>query len=275
MRWNLITSVVILQEPKGIGMTMKNELLHIGPFTIYGYGLMIAIGILAAYQVLIKRAEKRQIESSHISSVTFWGLLGGFLGAKLLYWITQGKSILEHPEMLWNLSAGFVVYGGILGGILAGYIYCRVKGLHFLQFLDLFVPSIALAQGFGRIGCLFAGCCYGEETNGWFGITFHESAFAPNDVKLIPTQMIESIFSFGLFFILIYLAKRKRADGFIASLYLLFYSLGRFIIEFYRGDLVRGSVGALSTSQFISLLVFVITCLVMLVSYRTWKHRNA
>lgn len=259
-----------------MGITMKNDLLHIGPITIYGYGLMIAIGIIAAYQVLVTRAEKRQLNPSHISSITLWGVLGGFLGAKLLYWITQGKNIMNHPEMLWDISSGFVVYGGILGGILTGYIYCRIKGFNFLQHLDLFVPSIALAQGFGRIGCLLAGCCYGEETHGWFGITFHESEFAPNGVKLIPTQIIESLFSFGLFFVLIHLAKRKRTDGLIASLYLLLYSLGRFIIEFYRGDIIRGSVGILSTSQFISLLLIIGTCLIMLVkSYQTLRHRNA
>ncbi|UNK16995.1 prolipoprotein diacylglyceryl transferase [Paenibacillus sp. N3/727] len=258
-----------------MGITMKNDLLHIGPLTIYGYGLMIAIGIITAYQVLVTRAEKRQMERSHISSITLWGLLGGFLGAKLLYWITQGKNIMDHPEILWDMSTGFVVYGGILGGILSGYIYCRMKGLNFLQHLDLFVPSIALAQGFGRIGCLLAGCCYGEETHGWFGITFHESEFAPNDVLLIPTQILESVFSFGLFFVLIYLAKSKKTDGFITSLYLLLYSLGRFIIEFYRGDIIRGSVGILSTSQFISLLVIVITCLIMVAkSYQTLKYRN-
>lgn len=254
---------------------MKNELLHIGPLTIYGYGLMIAIGIVAAYQVLVTRAEKRQIERTHITAITGWGLLGGFLGAKLLYWITQGSNVIENPEMLWDLSTGFVVYGGILGGIFAGLIYCRKKGLNFLQHLDLFVPSLALAQGFGRIGCLLAGCCYGEEAHGWFGITFHNSELAPNDVKLFPTQIFESVFSFGIFFVLIYLAKRKRMNGFIASLYLLLYSLGRFIIEFYRGDIIRGSVGVLSTSQFIALLVFAITFLILLVKYyQTLRQRN-
>jgi phosphatidylglycerol:prolipoprotein diacylglycerol transferase len=237
---------------------------------------MIAIGILAAYQVLVTRAANRKLERSHISSITIWAVLGGFISAKLLYWITQGKNILKHPEIIWNLSSGFVVYGGILGGIFTGYIYCKKKGLNFLQQLDLFVPSIALAQGFGRIGCLLAGCCYGEETHGWFGIIFHESELAPNGIKLIPTQILESVFSFALFFVLIILAKKQRSNGFIASLYLLLYSLGRFIIEFYRGDIIRGSIGILSTSQFISLLVFVATCLIMLVkSYQAMRHRNA
>lgn len=244
--------------------TMKNELLQIGPVTIYGYGLMIAIGILAAYMVVVHRAKSRRIDPSHISSLTIWSVLFGFIAAKLLYWITQWNNIIEDPRLLLELSGGFVVYGGIIGGILAGYVYCKKKNLNFLQSLDLFVPSIALAQGFGRIGCLLAGCCYGEETNHWLGITFHESHYAPNGVKLMPTQIFESVFSFALFFLLLFIAKRKKPDGFVASLYLLFYSLGRFVIEFYRGDIIRGSVGLFSTSQLIAVLVFLATCAILI-----------
>jgi phosphatidylglycerol:prolipoprotein diacylglycerol transferase len=120
------------------------------------------------------------------------------------------------------------------------------------------MPSIALAQGFGRIGCFFAGCCYGEEAKNNFGIVFHHSEFAPNDIRLIPTQPISSALNFLNFFALIFLAKRTKADGQVAGFYLIFYSVGRFIIEFFRGDLERGAVGPLSTSQFISVFLFLI-----------------
>lgn len=243
---------------------MYNELISIGPVTIYGYGLMIALGILIAYKIVVYRATARQLEVSHISSLALWGLLGGFAGAKILYWITQSKNIIDNPKIIFNLSEGFVVYGGIIGGILIGYVYCKRKNIIFLQYLDLFVPSVALAQGFGRIGCLLAGCCHGKETDCWFGITFHESEFAPNDVKLFPTQIVESLLNFAIFFILIYLAKRKRPNGLIAGLYLILYSLGRFSIEFFRGDLIRGQVGGLATSQWIALAVVLITCIVFL-----------
>ncbi|SEL06079.1 Prolipoprotein diacylglyceryl transferase [Paenibacillus sp. cl141a] len=243
---------------------MHNELIHIGPLTIYGYGLMIAIGILIAYKVVAYRAASRQVELSHVSSLTFWSLLGGLVGAKLLFWITQMNHIIQDPSMVLNFSEGFVVYGGIIGGMGVGYAYCKKKKINFLKYLDLFVPSLALAQGFGRIGCLLAGCCYGEETEGWFGITFHDSELAPNDVKLIPTQILESVLSFSIFFLLIYLARRKRPTGLIAGLYLILYSLGRFIIEFFRGDIIRGQFGALATSQWIALAVVLLTCIVFL-----------
>lgn len=176
------------------------------------------------------------------------------------------QNIMSNPGILLNLSSGFVVYGGIIGGIAAGLVYCRIKKINFLKHLDLFVPSLALAQGFGRIGCLLAGCCYGEEAHGWFGITFHHSDNAPNDVALVPTQIMESMFSFGLCLVLILLAKRINKDGLVAAAYLILYSLGRFVIEFYRGDIIRGQIGLLSTSQFIALMVVIATSLVLFLS---------
>lgn len=245
---------------------MHNELFKIGPVTIYGYGLMIALGIFFAYRLVAYRAANRRLDLSHVFSLTAWGLAGGFIGAKLLYWITQFQNIISNPSSLLNLSEGFVVYGGIIGGILAGFIYCKKNKINFLQHLDLFVPSIALAQGFGRIGCLLAGCCYGEETDSWFGITFHHSEIAPNDVALVPTQIMESIFSFGLCGILLLLAKRTKKAGLVACVYLILYSLVRFVIEFYRGDIIRGQVGLLTTSQLIALIVILLTSVIVFLS---------
>ena len=115
------------------------------------------------------------------------------------------------------------------------------------------MPSVALAQGFGRIGCFLSGCCYGRETNCPLSITFRESDFAPNGVPLIPTQIYSSVLDFIHFALLLYIAKHKKTDGEVAAAYLVCYSIGRFILEFFRGDLIRGSVGVLSTSQFISI----------------------
>ena len=233
---------------------MKNELLTIGSFTVYGYGFMIAVGILAAWITIDFRAARQKLDRDCVFYLIIWCLVGGICGAKLLYWITEWKSILQNPDFLLDsIANGFVVYGGIIGGILAGWLYCRHKKISFLKYFDLAVPSVALAQGFGRIGCLLAGCCYGSETSGFFSITFRTSDFAPNNVALIPTQIYSSILDFIHFGILLLIAGHKKSDGQVAAFYLIFYSMGRFILEFFRGDLIRGSVGVLSTSQFISL----------------------
>lgn len=248
---------------------MKNELFSIGPFTVYGYGLMIAIGIIAAYLTGEYRAKKYKLDPEQIFSIVIWAVLGGFVGAKLLYILTRIKEIIADPKILLEAANGFVVYGGIIGGILTAMLYCRIKKLPFLKYFDLLIPSVALAQGFGRIGCFLAGCCYGQETGLPIGIVFHDSAYAPNGVSLLPTQLISSGLDFLHFFVLIWFAKRKKGDGQVAGLYLVFYSVGRFILEFFRGDLIRGNVGTLSTSQFIS--IFVCIAGVVLLIWRNGK----
>lgn len=235
---------------------MKNELLHIGPLTVYGYGFMIAIGVLAAWFVAEQRARKMHLAYEHVFYLVVWCAIGGFASAKILFWITNWREFLQNP---WEIigSEGFVVYGGIIGGILVGWLYCTIKKLKFLTYFDLMMPSIALAQGFGRLGCLLAGCCYGKETSGPFAITFTDSDFAPNHVPLIPTQIYSSILDFAHFFLLLYVAKHKKADGQVAGCYLICYSIGRFVIEMFRGDIERGNVGIFSTSQFISIFILI------------------
>lgn len=250
---------------------MKNELLHIGPFTIYGYGLMIAIGVISAYFTAEYRAKKQGLDPDRVFGLVVCAVLGGFLGAKLLYFITELPAIIKNPSLLLDLSNGFVVYGGIIGGIFCCLVYCRKKGMVFLKYFDLVMPSVALAQGFGRIGCFLAGCCYGEETDSPIGIVFHESAYAPNGVKLIPTQLISSGLDFLHFLVLIWLARRVKTDGQVAGCYLIFYSVGRFILEFFRGDMIRGNVGVLSTSQFIS--IFICLAGIVMVVYQGRKAK--
>lgn len=238
---------------------MHNEILKIGPFTVYGYGLMIAIGILAAYCLAEYRARKIGLDDERVFGMTFWVVIGGILGGKILYYITILPQIAADPTLLYrDLLEGFVIYGALIGGFIGIVLYCRLWKMNLLAYLDLALPSVALAQGFGRIGCLLAGCCYGRETDGAFAITFHSSAYAPNGVPLIPTQIISSGLDFLHFFILLYFVKKwKKNDGQVTGLFFMLYSAGRFVLEYFRGDLERGSVGVLSTSQFIAIFMFV------------------
>lgn len=234
---------------------MKNELFSIGPVTIYGYGLMVAIAIITAYVLSEYRAKKKRLDYEHVFTLAIWCLVGGTLGSKLLYFITIWKDIVKNPAIILDFQNGFVVYGGIIGGIIGGFFYCRYKKWNFWEYFDLAMPQMALAQGIGRIGCFLAGCCYGKETESSIGIVFHDSAYAPNGVKLVPTQLLSAAFDIGLFAALLLVDKKKKAHGQVAGAYLILYSIGRFIIEFFRGDLERGSVGALSTAQFIAIFL--------------------
>ena len=238
---------------------MHNEVLKIGPFTIYGYGLMIAIGIFAAYTLAEYRARRLEgVDDERVFGLTAWAVAGGLAGGKVMYYITILPQIISDPSLLYrDLLEGFVIYGALIGGFVGIWLYCRKWKLNLLSYLDLALPSVALAQGFGRIGCLLAGCCYGMETDSAFCIIFQQSAYAPNGIPLIPTQIISSVLDFAHFAVLIWFVKKwKKKEGQVTGLYFVLYSAGRFILEFFRGDLERGNVGALSTSQFISIFTF-------------------
>lgn len=233
------------------------ELLHIGPITIYSYGLMMALGMIAAVWLGMRRCPARGLNKDEIFNMGFVGIVAGVIGAKLTYYIVELPAIIADPSMLLDVTSGFVVYGGIIAGVLIPAIYAKAKNLPFLKYLDVAAPSIALAQGFGRIGCYLAGCCYGCATDSWIGVVFPAGSLAPAGVSLIPTQLISAIGDFAIAgFLLLYARKDKeRPTGTVMGWYMVLYSVGRFIIEIFRND-PRGTVWFLSTSQFISLFIF-------------------
>ena len=234
---------------------MKIELFSIGPLTIHGYGFMIALGILCCVMMATYRAKQYQMNSDAILDIAIWGVIAGFVGAKLMYVIVEFPRFLENPMAVLG-SEGFVVYGGITVGVLTAIGYCKIKKLAFLEYFDLCAPSISLAQGFGRIGCFLAGCCYGRETDSIFGVVFPESGLAPSGVKLLPTQLFSSAGDFLITIVLLLYYKKKKHSGDVGAMYMLLYGVGRFLIEILRND-NRGAVGALSTSQFISIFIVI------------------
>lgn len=235
---------------------MYNELFSIGPVTVYGYGLMIGLGVLCAFLVAWIRAKKHHIDPDMVFGMGVVCLIGGMIGAKVLYVLIEFKAFLADPASFFS-AEGFVVYGGIIGGVLCGILFCRIKKVSFLKYFDFLIPSVAIAQGFGRMGCFLAGCCYGRETDCFLGITFLHSDYAPNGVRLLPTQLFSSAGDFLIAILLILYARKERTPGRVGALYMILYGVGRFFIEFLRND-YRGSVGIFSTSQFISLFIVLI-----------------
>lgn len=236
---------------------MYNDLLKIGPLTVHGYGLMIAIGVFVALSIAEHRAPKNNLDKEQIFPLTIFCVVTGIFGAKLLFIIQGWEQFLKDPLSMLG-SSGLVVYGGIIVGTVCASLYCKIRKLYFWDYFDIVLPSVAVAQAFGRIGCFLAGCCYGQETSAWYGITFTHSHYAPNNVKMIPTQLLSSAGMFLIAGLLFLYARRAKRSGQIGAAYMILYSIGRFIIEFWRGDLERGTIGALSTSQFISLFIVVI-----------------
>ncbi len=265
---------------------MKIEMFRIGNIPIYSYGFMIAVGLLLALFVGQYRFKKHKLDDEIVFDLILICAATGFLGAKLLYVIVEFKRFMENPMAVLG-STGFVVYGGIITGVLAGYIYTRVKKLNFMEVFDCVMPEVALVQAFGRIGCFMAGCCYGRPTDSFLGVVFPEDSLAPPGVKLLPTQLFSSAGDFVIAILLIILADyvyknvkkqgRKKfghVHGDIGCAYMVLYGIGRFLIEFLRSD-VRGEVGFLSTSQFISIFIVVLGIGLMIFNRKRFDVRKS
>ncbi|MCR5791186.1 MAG: prolipoprotein diacylglyceryl transferase [Lachnospiraceae bacterium] len=257
---------------------MAMDLFTIGRFTVHGYGLMIGLGFLVAVLIGSYRCEHGlKLSADHYSSIAIYTLIIGWLGGKLLYLIVEFKSFLEAPLQALG-SSGFVVYGGIITGVLTIFGYCKIKKLSFLSYLDALVPCVSICQGFGRLGCFLAGCCYGKETACALHVVFPENSLAPAGVPLIPTQLYSALGNFLLAAIMILMTYHMKRRGDIAVIYFGGYAIGRFVIEFFRDD-PRGAVGALTTSQFISILMTAFAIILFLINKKlnlppSWKEET-
>jgi phosphatidylglycerol:prolipoprotein diacylglycerol transferase len=170
--------------------------------------------------------------------------------------------------LLSILQSGGVFYGGLIGAFPVAWWYARKHALPPWRTADVLAPAVAIGQAIGRLGCFAAGCCYGRPADVPWAVTFRDAYASrtvgtPLDVPLHPTEIYEGIACLAIFFILTRMAGRKRFDGQVTLAYVLLYAVARFVIEFYRGDAVRGTVlgGWLSTSQFIAILMAVAVAL--------------
>ncbi len=227
--------------------------------TVPMFGVMMMTGMLAAFLLLTYTHRFIGFTEDELLSCALWAIILGLLGSKLLFWIVELDRVIADPHyLLETLREGFVFYGALIGGMIGVAVYCVRKKLPFFAFADLFIPSLVLAQGFGRIGCFCAGCCYGSQcaVDHPLAVVYPAGGAAPAGVPLLPTQLMESAFLFLLTITLVLILRRKKTFGTVTGWYMILYGVWRFIIEFYRSD-DRGAVGALSTSQFIGIFIVV------------------
>lgn len=180
------------------------------------------------------------------------------LGARLVFII----AMLPQMELSINniihytLNGGIVFYGGMLGALAGIPITSRIIGCSSKMVTNMAAPAIPLFHFWARIGCLFAGCCYGIP---WpWGVVMQDSA----EIIRFPVQFVESICNLVIFVIVIFVEKKSKSYDHNISIYLILYSVCRFILEFFRGDEVRGIwMFGLSTAQIISVLIvgFIVT----------------
>ena len=246
-------------------------LIEFGFFIIFTYGLLVATGFLVAILLASSRAEKEGLDSHKVLDLCFYVMVSALLGARLLYVIVEYRYFLDSPLEIFKFwKGGLVFYGGLILGVLISLWYLKRNQMPMWKTADLLAPSIALGQSIGRWGCFFAGCCYGKKTDVAWGVTFTDPrSLAPLEISLHPTQVYLSLNAVFIFIFLMWLSKRKVFDGQILWSYGILYSIGRFLIEYFRGD-DRGFPveQVLSTSQFVGVFVFSFSAFMLLTLYR-------
>ena len=240
---------------------MHPILFEIGGFPVYTYGVLLAAAYLLGLQFALRRAKARGLEPNRVMDLGIWIIISALVGAKLLLLIVEWDTFTSDWRELFTLMrSGGVFYGGLIAAVAVALWYLRRHRLPMWTVTDVFAPGIALGHVVGRLGCLFAGCCFGRRTDVPWAITFHSEFAAQNvgtplNIPLHPTQLYEA--GAELLILILLLATERRGRPFPGRTfwgYMFLYAVSRFIIEFYRGD-ARGMVGDLSTSQFVSVIL--------------------
>jgi len=248
--------------------------INIGNFQIPMYGLCILIGAVLGVSLAMRRAKQTTIDPDDVLYSITYTAIGAILGGKLLYVITAWEHISTNLDFYFGsfagfrefFSYGFVFYGGLLGGFAVFIPYCIVRKLNLGEMINVIIPSVPLVHGIGRIGCFFAGCCYGMPMDPPWGVYFN-SAMAPHGVALFPVQLLEAALNVLLFCFLYNYAKKPRKPGSVLGLYLICYAVERFLLEYLRYDEIRGFLFGVSTSQFISLVLIPIGLALMFLKF--------
>ncbi len=211
---------------------MHPTLVSIGPFHLYSYGLLVAIGVLAAIALIRNNAKDISVNSELALDLAITTVVSGFIGARIFYVIEFWDYFRSSPiDAIKIWEGGIILYGGLAGGLLGFTLFVRLKRLSYLSMLDLFVPALALAQAFGRLGCFLNGCCYGKASTLPWSVSFPAL-----DHRVHPTQLYEAAFCFLLAAFLLILWRRRLQPGVVSAAYFILYSVGRFTIEYFRGD---------------------------------------
>ena len=217
------------------------------------YDIFAFVGFVVQHLVFMHIVKKRGGLIICAREVQLLSLFGGIVGMKLLYALTRYD--------LWNTATpdvifgGGVFYGGLFGAVLSGLAVLKIKGVEKSPYTDAGAVALPLFHSFGRCGCFFSGCCYGIES---------ECGFTIDGVRRFPVQLLSAFLLFVLFCVLFLLFKKNFFKGRLLYIYLILYAVGRFLIEFLRGDDIRGKIWIFSTSQLISIFLLVILLILYL-----------
>lgn len=269
---------------------MHSLLFKIGEISIYSYGLCMALGFLAAWQVAIWLCKHTGRDADQLTSLITWIMITAIAGARAAYVIEHWRTeFAASPiSILFLNQGGLMFYGGFITASIFVALYVIIKKINLFELSDVLLTVLPLGHCFGRIGCFMHGCCYGKTTEGALGVCFpamspawHEHARAGlieetalKSLPVIPTQLIESAANLLLFIMmLIVFSKHHSKKGLASGVYLISYALIRFSVEFLRGD-PRAAVGPLSISQTISITLAAAGLCAIIYSAKTTRNRG-
>lgn len=245
---------------------MRPILFHIGPFSIYSFGVMVALGVLLSLTLMTRKAKRTGFPAGEGAfDIVFVAIAAGFAGARLYYVLQNISWYAGHPLDIFKIwEGGLIFYGGMLTSALTLYLWARFQRISFWKTLDFIVPYTALTHAFGRIGCFLNGCCFGKTCSLPWAVSFPESAGPVH-----PTQLYEAAFDLALFLFLARRYDQKHGEGEITVLYFMLYAVARFLIEGLREN---PTAGFLTINQWISIGVFALAAVAFYFLKPKWKE---
>lgn len=266
-----------------LGIYLKNvpKSFEIFGIEIALYGVVIAIGMLLAIMLVAYVAKKSGQNPELYWDLALVALVFGVLGARIYYVIFSWNSYKNDLLSIFNIrQGGLAIYGGIIGGFLAMYVFSRVKKQRYILMADTVVPGIALGQIIGRWGNFFNREVFGEYTDSLFAMRLPIDAVRKSDIsasiaahieeginyiQVHPTFLYEGMWNLMILLLMMWLWKHKRFDGEVALLYFGGYGLGRFWIEGIRTDQLHIGNTGIAVSQLLGILLFVAAVVVEIV----------
>ncbi|MGG0937130.1 prolipoprotein diacylglyceryl transferase [Brevibacillus centrosporus] len=253
---------------------MRVILFYLGDYPVRSYGLVVALAILLSLG-LARYLARETVYRDHLSSFTVTAVISAIIGARL--WevlFFQWSYYSAHPlEMaaIWN--GGLSIQGAIVGGIGSAIYYTWRHKLSFWDFVDTLAPAVVFGQGVGRIACFLNGDAFGSPTGSNFGIVYPEGTIAYErygSQPLWPAEIWEGQWDFVIFGILLAIKNKRLPKGMIFATYQILYALGRFILEFLRGDTPRYLFNW-TAAQWTSFIVVLVMLTIM--AFLTYKER--
>jgi len=253
---------------------MHSICFEIGPLTIRWYGVFMALGFTGGLLNWIWLGRRRGHDTQFCSDLMFWVMVSGIVGARLAYVLENWSEYASDPITILRIDqGGLIFYGGfVLAGAAIVY-FAKKKREPVMPLFDFVITSVPLAHALGRIGCFLNGCCFGRCTSLPIGVHFPKPSApfwehikngviektATVSAAVHPVQLYESAYNFMIYIVLILIYRRTKRVGIVSAVYLMLYSLGRFTLEFFRGDRgERVAVGELSIGQFVSIPIFLL-----------------